>query len=149
MDAPRPEPRSPGRWAAALAATAAAATGCLLAGGRPWAVWGFAGASGLFPVLLVGLATARRRRGPLLTAGLGALAVLLVGSLLTLVAVGGRPAALAPVGGVPLALAVLFGGLWLLPLLLVGAIYAATFDPRGLAPQELAELRRRVGGEGR
>lgn len=116
------------RWTLALAALAALAA--LLAGGTVAAPV-FAAATVLIPVALIALGAARGGRlGRPLALVLGALALLLGGTLAALFVVHGAAAT-----------AVLFAGVWLLPLVLVGVGYALTFDRHALTVEHLERLR--------
>lgn len=105
----------------------------------------FALAAAGLPMALIALAVRRDRPGAGLGLALAGLLVLLVGGLGALVALRGRVEELPWPGGVPLVAAILLGGLWLLPLLLTTALYAATFDRHGLATADLERLRRGRG----
>ena len=113
----------------AAGAVAGAAGGLLvgfLLGDR--GVWIVALSAGALIVGLIVLATAgepRRRRAAAVAAALG---LLVAGSLAALLALSGRLATASWPLGVPLALWVLFGGLWLVPLVLTGLGFAWSFD---------------------
>lgn len=118
---------------AALAALAAFGFGPPLA---PWLA-AFAGAS--FPVALIALGALRQGR-------LGGLALPL--ALLWLLLAGGLTAVLAlPRGGpdvlgLPLATAIMVFVLVPVPLIGLGALYAAGFDRHGLREEDLERMRR-------
>jgi hypothetical protein len=135
---------SGGRLArAAVAGSALAALAALLAGGR-WGEWVFAAAAVAMPVALCALGAVRRGRfgGPLAVA-LAVLLAVLAGSFLVLFLLRGRLPDGPWIAGLPLAPAVLLGGVWLLPLALVGLAYALTFERQGITEEDLARLRAR------
>lgn len=113
----------------AAGAVAGAAGGLLLGfllGDR--GVWIVALSAGVLVAGLIVLAVAgerRRRRAAVLAAALGGL---VAGSLAALLALSGRLATAPWPLGVPLALWILFGGLWLVPLVLTGLGFAWSFD---------------------
>jgi hypothetical protein len=120
----------------AAGAVAGAAGGLLvgfLLGER--GVWIVALAAGVLVAGLVVLAVAGERRRRRSAAVAGALGVLVAGSLAALLALAGRLAESPWPLGVPLALWVLFGGLWLVPLVLTGLGFAWGFEaPERAAP---------------
>jgi hypothetical protein len=94
------------------------------------------------PVALSALGAARRGRlGRPLAVALAALLAILAGSFLVLFLLRGRLLDGPWIAGLPLAPAVLLGGIWLLPLALVGLAYALTFERHGLTEEDLARLR--------
>lgn len=118
------------RWREHAAGTVVGAAAGILLGfllGERGA-WIVALSSGALVAGLVGLAVAgerRRRRATVVAVVLG---LLVAGSLGALVALAGRVGEAPWPGGVPAALWVLFGGLWLLPLVLTGLGYALAFE---------------------
>ena len=95
----------------------------------PGIEWVYVLVTPLFPVLLIVLAVERRRTVPLLLR----LTVLMLGILLVLSSVGIRlldaDSDFSWMMGLPVSTLVMGLGLVLLPLLLVGFGFAATFDP--------------------
>ncbi|HUO86647.1 MAG TPA: hypothetical protein VM617_04590 [Thermoanaerobaculia bacterium] len=113
----------------AAGAVAGAAAGVLLGfllGDR--GVWIVAISVGALVAALVALAVSADRHRRPATAVAVALGLLVAGSLAALLALAGRVGESPWPAGVPLALWVLFGVLWLLPLLLTGLGYALTFE---------------------
>lgn len=98
-----------------------------------------------FPVILIVLGRRGRLRGlwPLLVS----LLLLFGGSLLAMLALAGRVAELPWVGGLPLTAAILVYGLWLLPLVIVVAAYAWSFDRHELRAEDVERLRALGGRE--
>jgi len=120
----------------ALAAPATLLAFCLGAGPGTW-VAALAGGA-VFPSALIALGAARGGRvgglkGPLLLLGL----LLAAGLLAALFLPGGGPDVL----GLPAATAVMIFVLVPVPLLLLGGIYAATFDRSVLTPEDLDRVR--------
>ena len=107
-----------------VGATFAALLVAYLTSGSAAAYW-MAGLSAALPVVLIALATrpsARRRR---LALGLLVLLGLLEAAGLGIVALAGRGEGL---GGYPPGLLLLLAGLWAVPLLVSGLVFALTFD---------------------
>lgn len=127
------------RFALALLALAAPATllaFCLGTGPGTW-VAALAGGA-VFPAALIALGAARGGRigglkGPLLLLGL----LLAAGLFAALGLPGGGPDVL----GLPAATAIMIFVLVPVPLLLLGGIYAATFDRSVLRPEDLDRVR--------
>lgn len=118
----------------AAGAVAGAAGGLLLGfllGER--GLWIVALSAGVLIAGLIVLAVAGERRRRRATAVAAVLGLLVAGSLAALLALAGRVPVVPWPLGVPLALWVLFGGLWLVPLVLTGLGFAWSFDarPRG------------------
>lgn len=118
-----------GRLTGALAALLGAAALAILAAlvtGAGAALFGILAA--LFPVVLIALALAGQRRLRRNAAALTVLGALLVGSTLAMLVLRGAGPDGPRLAGLPLSLAVLFGGIWLVPLVLTGLAHALTFD---------------------
>ena len=138
------------RFALALLALAAPATllaFCVEGGpGGAWVAVAALAGGALFPAALIALGAARGGRigglrGPLLFLGL----LLAAGLLVALFLPGGGPDAL----GLPAATAFMIFVLVPVPLLLLGGVYAATFDRSVLTPEDLDRVRAsRLPGEG-
>lgn len=123
---------------ATIALAAVAGLVASLVGGS-FAAAVFAAATVLIPVALIALGAARcGRLGRPLAWVLAAVTLLLGASLAALFLVRGAAAT-----------AVLFAGVWLVPLFLVGLGYALTFDRHGLTVEDLERLREVVGGADR
>lgn len=115
----------------ALSALAALAAFCFGSAPGPWLA-AFAGAT--FPVALIGLGAARERIGwPL-----GLVWLLLAGGLFVILSL---PEEGPDFGGLPMATALMLFVLVPVPLLLLGFLYAASFD-RGLREEDLDRIRR-------
>jgi len=95
-----------------------------------------------FPVALVGLAAGRRRGGALLGRWLLGLLVILEGSSVAVLLLRGQVADGPWIAGLPVAAVIQLVGLWLAPLVLVGLVYALTFDRYELRDEDLARLDR-------
>lgn len=107
--------------------------GLLVGGG--FGAWALGLAAAVMPVGLMLLGAARRGRVDRGTAAvLAATAVALLASFVALLVLAGGPRA------VPASLLVLFAGVWLLPLLVVGVGYAVTFRHHGVTDDDLARL---------
>lgn len=118
----------------ALAALAAVSAFCFGSALGPWLA-AFAGAT--FPVALIALGAARERIGwPL-----GLLWLLLAGGLFAILSL---PEGGPDFGGLPLATALMLFVLVPGPLLLLGFLYAATFE-RGLREEDLERIRKLRG----
>jgi len=102
----------------------------------------FATLAGGFPVALIGLAAGRRRGGTPLGGWLLGLLVLLEGATVAMLLLRGRVADGPWIGGLPVAAVIQLVGLWLAPLVLVGLVYALTFDRYELRDEDLARLDR-------
>jgi hypothetical protein len=129
----------------ALAAPAALLAFCFDAAAGSWIAALAGGAA--FPVALIALGAARNGRlgrlsGPLLFLGL-----FLAAGLLTVL---GLPEGGPDVLGLPAGTAIMIFVLVPVPLLLLGGIYAATFDRSVLRPEDLERIRsaKRSGEEG-
>ena len=115
----------------ALAALAAVAAFCFGSAPGPWLA-AFAGAT--FPVALIALGAARERIGW----ALGLVWLLLAGGLFAILSL---PEGGPDFGGLPLATALMLFVLVPVPLLLLGFLYAASFE-RGLREEDLDRIRR-------
>lgn len=106
-----------------------------------------AAAAGALPVALITLGAARGGGlGRPLAWSLAGLLLLLEGCLLGILVLRGQVMEAPWVGGLPLAAALQLYGIGLLPTALVVLAYALTFHRHGLAREDLARLRERVGG---
>ena len=116
----------------ALSALAALAAFCFGSALGPWLA-AFAGAT--FPVALIGLGAGRLER---IGWALGLVWLLLAGGLFAILAL---PEGGPDVAGLPLATALMLFVLVPVPLLLLGFLYAASFE-RGLRQEDLDRIRR-------
>jgi len=96
------------------------------------AEWSFALLVAAYPVALILFAVGGRRRLGILGLGLAGLQVLLEASVIVLLLLRGRVVDGPWVVGLPAAAVVQVVGLCLIPLPLVGLLYALTFDRFGL-----------------
>jgi hypothetical protein len=119
---------------------------CFWLGGRVGEVV-FAGLAVGFPVALAIVGASRRGRLGPLQIPLLLLLLVLEGSVLGMLALGGRLDELPWVGGLPLAAALQLYGMWLLPLPLVALAYALTFDRFTLTEDDLARVREAAAKE--
>ncbi len=115
----------------ALAALAAVAAFCFGSALGPWLA-AFAGAT--FPVALIALGAARERIGW----ALGLVWLLLAGGLFAILSL---PEGGPDFGGLPLGTALMLFVLVPVPLLLLGFLYAASFE-RGMREEDLDRIRR-------
>jgi hypothetical protein len=126
-------------FALVLLALAALASLAAFGLGSPLAPWLAAFGGATFPVALIALGAVQRGR-------LGALGLPL--ALLWLLLAGGLAAVLAlphggpDVAGLPLATALMIFVLVPIPLLALGALYAASFGRHGLREEDLDRMRR-------
>jgi hypothetical protein len=105
--------------------------------GSPPAAWLAAFAGATFPVALIGLGAARAGRLGRLGFALVLLWLFLAGGLAGILAL---PAGGPDVGGLPLATALMIFVFVPVPLLVLGLLYAVSFD-RGLRQEDLERLR--------
>ena len=119
----------------ALSALAALAAFCLGSGLGPWLA-AFAGAT--FPVALITLGAARAGRLRGIGWALGLVWILLAGGLSAILAL---PQGGPDFAGLPLGTALMLFVLVPVPLLLLGFLYAASFD-QGLREEDLDRIRR-------
>lgn len=119
----------------ALSALAALAAFCFGSAPGPWLA-AFAGAT--FPVALIALGAARAGRLAGIGWALGLVWLLLAGGLFAILAL---PQGGPDIGGLPLGTALMLFVLVPVPLLLLGFLYAATFD-KGLRQGDLDRIRR-------
>jgi hypothetical protein len=117
----------------------------------PLAVWPVAALALGLPVALMALgarrsgAAGKPARSRRLAIGLVVLLALLEGAGLGIVAFAGRGVVTA--GGLPVGLVLLLAGLWALPLVVSGWVFAASFDGF-LPPDDLERVRRARAAEG-
>lgn len=107
----------------------------------------FAAVCAVFPPALIALGATRRGscdRTVVVTAL--ALFAVLAGAFLLLFHYRGAGANVPTLGAVPVPVAVLLGGVWLLPLVFVGLVYALTFERHGVGGEDLERLRRLAAG---
>jgi hypothetical protein len=109
----------------------------------PAAQWTFALLVAAFPPALIWLAVGRRPGRQWLAAVVAGLLVLLQGSTLAILAWRDVLALDRWLLGLPPAGLAFILGLWLAPFVLSTWAHIATFDPSGLRPDDLDELRRR------
>lgn len=130
----------PRRLAAAFLATASPVVLilCFLPGAA--AEWTFALLVTAFPVALVAFAVGRRVRLGVLGIGLLGLLVLLEASVVALLLLRGRVLDGPWLDGLPAAPVVQIVGLCLIPLPLVGLLYALTFDRPGTTGRDVGAL---------
>jgi uncharacterized membrane protein len=114
------------------------------------AEWSFALLVAAYPVALILFAVGGRRRLGVLGLGLIGLLILLESSVIVLLLLRGRVVDGPWVVGLPAAAVVQVVGLCLIPLPLVGLLYAMNFDRFGLAagePERNADRNIEPGGE--
>jgi hypothetical protein len=119
----------------ALSALAALAAFCFGSALGPWLA-AFAGAT--FPVALIALGAAREGRLAGIRWALGLVWIVLAGGLFAIMAL---PQGGPDIGGLPLGTALMLFVLVPVPLLLLGFLYAASFDG-GLREEDLDRIRR-------
>ncbi len=110
----------------------------------------FAAVCAVFPPALIVLGATRRGRcdRAVVVTCLALFAVLAV-ALLLLFHYRGAGGDVPTIGAVPLPVAVLLGGIWLLPLVFIGLVYALTFERHGVGREDLERLRRlKADGDG-
>lgn len=126
------------RVAIALLALSALASLAAFCSGSPLGPWLAAFAGATFPLALIALGAARASRLGGLGWPLGLVWLLLAGGLCAILAL---PEGGPDFGGLPLATALMLFVLVPVPLLLLGFLYAASFD-RGLREEDLDRIRR-------
>jgi len=112
----------------------------------PAAQWAFVLASVAFPPALIWLGVGHRRHRRSLVLAVAALLVLLEAAAIGVLAWRGADDVGHWLIGLPPGGVFFILGLWLLPFVLTTWAHAATFDPTGLRPEDLAALRRRRQG---
>ena len=126
--------------AVSLTVTSALLLATLVVGG-PVGSLVFTVIAGVFPVLLMGLGALRGNRLGRLRWALLALAMLIVGSLLTMIGLRGQVADGPWILGLPLAAAIQLLGLFGLPIVLVSLTYGLGFEHHGVTDRDLEALR--------
>jgi hypothetical protein len=98
-----------------------------------------------FPLALIVLGAGQRGGLGPLRLPLAVLILFYEACALAMLALRGQVTEAPWVGGLPLAAAIQLYGVFLLPMVFVTLLYAATFDRFGLRREDLDELRRRFG----